>query len=84
MLTDFQAVLSPVGFLELALVERFAVILWRPRRLLTAETSAPSLSRMTRKIAGAVTSELGLGYGSEPKEEDLNAFDQGKPSGPTR
>ena len=79
VLTDLQAVLLPVGFLELALVERIAMILWRQRRLVTAETSGTILSRMTRMIAGAVTSELGLGYGSELKEEDLNAFDQSKP-----
>lgn len=74
--TELQAALSPVGFMEMALVERIAVGLWRQRRLVTAETSATGLSRMMRKIAVAVTNELGLGCGSELNEEDLGVFDR--------
>ena len=75
LLVELHAALGPVGFMELALVERLAVALWRQRRLVTAETAAIGLGRRTRWISGGVTSEMGLGYGSELKEEDLQPFD---------
>ena len=76
VLAELQATLSPAGFVELAMVERIAIALWRQRRLVTAETAAIYLARVPRRIVGAVTSELGLGYGSELTEADLQAFDQ--------
>ena len=75
LVAELQAALGPVGFMELALVERVVVALWRQRRLVTAETAAIGLGQLTRKIAGGVTSEMGLGYGSELKEEDLKPYD---------
>lgn len=76
LLIDLQSTLHPVGCIELALVERAAVALWRLRRLVTAETAALELSREVRKVASGVSSEMGLGYGSELKENDLQPFDQ--------
>ena len=73
---ELQSALGPLGHLELSLVERIAITLWRQRRLVTAETSAIALSRAPRKIAAGVSTELGLGYGSELKAEDLGPFDQ--------
>ena len=73
--SELQLALSPVGFVELALVERIAITLWRQRRLVTAESAAIGLTRMARRIAAGVTSEMGLGYGSELKETDLQPFD---------
>ena len=75
LLAESQTALAPIGFMELALVERVAVALWRQRRLVTAETASIGLGRMTRRIAAGVTSEMGLGYGSELKEADLQPFD---------
>jgi hypothetical protein len=65
-----------VGFLELALVERVAISLWRQRRLVTSETATLMLSRQPPKIAGGVSTELKRGYGSEVAEGDLQPFDQ--------
>ena len=75
LLAELQTALGPAGLMELALVERIAVALWRQRRLVTAESAAIGLSRMTRRIAAGVTSEMGLGYASELKEGDLQPFD---------
>ena len=72
---ELQAALGPVGTAELAIVERIAISLWRQRRLVSAETAEISLSRMARKIAGGVSRELSLGYGSELSEGDLQPFD---------
>ena len=42
---DLRAALRPAGMLELALVEKIAVALWKQRRLVTAETAALELGR---------------------------------------
>jgi hypothetical protein len=47
LLDDLSTSLRPVGALELALVERIAVSLWRQRRLVRAETAAIELDRLT-------------------------------------
>jgi hypothetical protein len=64
-----------IGAVELALVERIAVTIWRQRRLVTAESATLRLHRQQAKIAGGVSKELGLGYSSELKEDDLEPFD---------
>ncbi len=76
LLLELQAGLVPVGSMELTLVERIAVTLWRQRRLVTAETAAIGLSRTTPKIAAAVGKEAGRGYGNELKAKELVPFDQ--------
>ncbi len=75
LLAELDAALHPHGAVELALLERIAVAMWRQRRLVTAETAALRLQRQKAKIAGGVSQELGLGYGSELKEDDLEPFD---------
>ena len=68
--------LNPVGTVEIALVERIAVNLWRQRRLVVAETASLSLTRQPRKIALDTGNELGRRYGAELKEDDLAPFDE--------
>jgi hypothetical protein len=75
LLTDLQQALKPVGAVELALVERIAVNMWRQRRLVHAETATLADSRQAVKIAGEVSRELRLGYGHELEEEDLEPVD---------
>jgi hypothetical protein len=75
LLVDLQATLRPVGAVELGLVERIAVTMWRQRRLVRAETATLHLARQPQKIAGGVSSELGLGFGSELKEGELAPYD---------
>jgi hypothetical protein len=75
LLADLQATLRPVGAVELGLVERIAVTMWRQRRLVRAETATLHLARQPPKIAGGVSSELELGFGSELKEDDLAPYD---------
>jgi hypothetical protein len=75
LLADLQRALHPVGAVELALVERIAVTMWRQRRLVHAETAALALSRQDGRIAGDVSKEMGLGYGRELKAEDLAPVD---------
>ena len=75
LLADLQATLRPVGAVELGLVERIAVTMWRQRRLVRAETATLHLARQPQKIAGGISSELALGFGSELKEDDLAPYD---------
>ncbi len=75
MFADLWRSLNPVGSMEGALVERIAVTLWRQRRLVQAETANLALARQPRKIASGASSEMGRGYGSELKADDLEPFD---------
>jgi len=75
LLADLQATLRPVGAVELGLVERIAVTMWRQRRLVRAETATLHLARQPPKIADGISSELALGFGSELKEDDLAPYD---------
>ena len=78
LLEDLQAQLRPAGTLEQGLVEKIAVILWRQRRLVGAETATIELAMNPKRLASAVESGMGLsGYGSEKIEpEDFLPLDQ--------
>jgi len=76
LLDDLVTALGPVGTMEMILVERIAVTVWRQRRLVAAETASLTLSRQPKRIAATVSSELGRGYGSDFEAKDLVAFDQ--------
>lgn len=76
LFSDLASSLNPIGPLELTLVERIAVTMWRQRRLVQAETASLTLARKPVKVAKDVSSELGRGYGSEIKPNDLTAYDQ--------
>ena len=60
LLGDLQVQLRPVGVLELSLVEKIAVTLWRQRRLVGAETAAIELELTPRRVANEVTVAMGL------------------------
>ena len=75
LLGDLLRSMAPLGAIEMALVERIAVTIWRQRRLVHAETASLSLARQAKKVAGAVSSELGRGYGSEIEQDELAPFD---------
>ena len=75
LLGELQLTLRPVGAVELGLVERIAVTMWRQCRLVRAETATLRLSRQLKKIASGVSSELGLCFSAELKEDDLMPFD---------
>ena len=78
LLNDLQAQLRPVGVLELSLVEKVAVILWRQRRLVGAETAVIELEMTPGRIASEVNAGMGLtGFISDKIEpEDLQPFTQ--------
>ena len=66
LLGDLQVQLRPVGVLELSLVEKIAVALWRQRRLVGAETAAIELELTPTRVANEVSAAMGLsGYGAE-------------------
>ena len=75
---DLQVQLRPVGVLELSLVEKIAVTLWRQRRLVGAETASIELELTSRRVANEVTVAMGLsGYGGEKIEpSDLQPLAQ--------
>jgi hypothetical protein len=70
--------LRPLGILELSLVEKIAISLWRQRRLVCAETATLELRGKLIQIADEVTSSIGmLGFGKDKVEpEDLLPLDQ--------
>lgn len=73
---DLHSALAPVGTLELSLVERIAVNMWRQRRLVAAETASLTLAREQPMIARAVGSELCGSYITDRiGTEDLKPFD---------
>jgi hypothetical protein len=78
LLGDLQVQLRPVGVLELSLVEKIAVTLWRQRRLVGAETASIELELTSRRVANEVTVAMGLsGYGGEKIEpSDLQPLAQ--------
>ena len=75
LLSELQTALRPFGAVELGLVERVAVAMWRQRRLVQAETAALFLARQPKQIASGVSSELGLSHRAELNEEHLAPFD---------
>lgn len=73
MAAELAASLNPVGAIEVALVERIAVTMWRQRRLVQAETATIALARTAKKIANGVASEIG--YGAAVPVGNLEPFD---------
>jgi hypothetical protein len=78
LLNDLQAQLRPVGVLELTLVEKVAVILWRQRRLVGAETAVIELEMTPQRVASEVNAGMDLtGFiGDKIEPEDLQPFTQ--------
>jgi len=78
LLDDLQSQLRPAGTLEQSLVEKIAVIFWRQRRLVGAETATIELSINPLQLAIEVESGMGLsGYGSQKIEpEDFLPLNQ--------
>jgi hypothetical protein len=72
-LEDYQALLDglvaglkPEGTIELALLEKIAVVLWRQRRLVAAETGATVLAANAERELSEVYAGLGLpDYGGQ-------------------
>jgi hypothetical protein len=71
LLGELWRSLNPVGSMEVILVERIAVTVWRQRRLIGAETASLSLARQPKSVADGVSSELGRDHGSHMSPEDL-------------
>ena len=78
LLDDLQVQLRPVGALELSLMERIAVSLWRQRRLVNAETAAISINMTPDTIADLVSEAMDISkYGDNAiKPKDLEPPDQ--------
>ncbi|WP_153954664.1 hypothetical protein [Cupriavidus necator] len=73
LLDGLQMSLRPAGSLELVLVERIAVTLWRQRRLVRAETAAIELGRRLDAITNRqqIESALGMTYPNKVSDDDL-------------
>jgi hypothetical protein len=72
LLHELGASLNPVGAVEVSLVERVAITLWRQRRLVQAETASLALAHQPKQIARELSSELRCG---ELKPNDFTEFD---------
>jgi hypothetical protein len=75
LMDDLTASLNPVGALELALIEKIGVIMWRQRRLVCAETAALTLQQQPVRIVKAINGELLRGYQNEVTADQLEPFD---------
>ena len=73
---ELQASLAPVGAIELTLVERIAIAIWRQRRLVTAETASLNLNLDQRSILKGVNAELDRTYSDPVSESDLKPYDK--------
>jgi len=73
LMNELITVLTPVGMLELVLVERIAVSMWRQRRLIRAETAAIELFRRIEhgSIRTQVETALGIYYPNKVKDKFL-------------
>lgn len=74
LLEGLQQSLRPAGSLELALVERIAVSLWRQQRLVRAESAAIELGRRldVKAIRHNIETALGMTYPDQVHAEDLS------------
>jgi hypothetical protein len=73
---DLHASLGPVGAIELALIERIAIPIWRQRRLVAAETASLNLNLDRGSIAKGVNAELDRTYWDDAiSEADLQPYD---------
>lgn len=63
--------LRPVGALEVTLVEKAAIALWRQQRLVRAESASITLKRQPGDIAEQVSLQLGLYGAGKVTEDDL-------------
>ncbi len=74
LLATLQAELSPVGLLEMTLVERIAVSMWRQRRLVRAESAEVALRQ--RNVAAddlkAISISLGVSVTDTRFKEAIN------------
>jgi len=70
--------LQPLGALEVSLVEKVALNLWRHRRLVRAEGAEIKLHRKDADIAEQATAQLGLPWAGRITEDDLNGVDTGE------
>lgn len=57
------------GILEMLLLEKIAVAIWKQRRIVAAETGAISLRRQTDKVIAKVNSLLNLAYNAKALTE---------------
>lgn len=73
---DLQSSLAPVGTIELTLVERIAITMWRQRRLVSAESASLALQRQARALARDASSFRGAGLGRDVDEDELQPFDE--------
>ena len=69
--------LRPVGILEMGLVEKLTVILWRQRRLVRAETAKLEIEQSEKSVLSEINKALGYSdYGSNSlSADDLKAVD---------
>lgn len=59
---ELSASLTPSGVMEMMLVEKIAVAIWKQRRLVAAETGAISLRRQPEQVIKQVNAALNITY----------------------
>ncbi len=75
LFAELTASFQPNGVLEMVLVEKIAVAIWKQRRVVAAETAAITLHSQSFQLMNSVNESLGLPYSDQLKEKDLLPVD---------
>ena len=74
---ELAGTFNPSGIMEMVLLEKIAVAIWKQRRIVAAETGAISLRRQNDKVIGKVNNLLNITYSPNAlTEADIEPFDK--------
>lgn len=73
---ELTTTFSPSGVMEMMLVEKIAVAIWKQRRLVAAETGAIALRRQPEKVLAKVNSVMNYNYSDYLKNSDIEPYDK--------
>jgi len=73
---ELNATFSPTGVMEMMLVEKIAVAIWKQRRLVAAETGAIALRRQPEKVLAKVNNIMNYSYSEYLKNTDIEPYDK--------
>lgn len=73
---ELTVTFSPSGVMEMMLVEKIAVAIWKQRRLVAAETGAISLRRQPEKVLAKVNNVMNYSYSEYLKNADIEPYDK--------
>lgn len=75
---ELTTTFNPSGIMEMVLLEKIAVAIWKQRRIIAAETGAIALRRQTEKVLSKVNGIMNYSsyHGNELKNADIEPYDK--------